>query len=216
MIVKGYGIELERLQKGDLELVRNWRNADHVKRYMEFRETITPEMQEKWFSSIDTIYHNYFIILVNKEKIGLIYGSNIDWEKNETGNGGIFIWDINYQKTTIPLRASLLLTDLSFLLGFERTFAKVLKDNVQAISYNLNLGYELMPGQENNYNQQYLLQKENYFTKTEKLRRTLKKGSPEPVSVMITDRTHPASAQMIKRYSELTEVQKNALIFDVI
>jgi RimJ/RimL family protein N-acetyltransferase len=215
MIVKGYGLELLRLKHEDIELVRNWRNSEQVSRYMEYREYIAPEMQEKWFLSIDTIHHNYFIIIINGIKIGLINGSQIDWEKNETGNGGIFIWDLDYIKTLIPLRASLLLTDLSFLLGFERTYIKVLRDNPQAIAYNLNLGYQLLPGQENNYNQRYVLTKDNYFSKTKNLKHALLKSTSTEITVIIDDPEHPASKKLAEKYNQLTKEAKKELTFSI-
>ncbi len=213
MIIKGYGLELIRLKHEDIELVRNWRNSEHVTRYMEYREHITPEMQEKWFRSIDNIYNNYFVISVNGKKIGLINGSEINWEKNETGNGGIFIWDKDHSKSLDPLRASLLLTDFSFVLGFERTFIKVLKDNVNGVSYNINLGYELLPGQDNIYNQRYVLTKENYLSKTKKLKEMLLKFSPDEISVIIDDPEHPSSEMILKKYEALDTKDKKAVSF---
>ena len=176
MIVRGYDIELIRLKHADIELVRNWRNSVHISEHMEFREYITAEMQEKWFESIDTISNNYFIISVKGSKIGLINGSQINWNKKETGNGGIFIWEMDYLKTIIPLRASLLLTDMSLIMGLEKTYIKVMKSNLAAINYNLSLGYELLPNQENCDNQQYVLTKDNYFLKTKKIKSALLKN----------------------------------------
>lgn len=213
MIIKGYGLELVRLKHKDIELVRNWRNSEHVNRYMEYREHITAEMQEKWFRSIDNIHNNYFIILVNSTKIGLINGSQIDWEKNETGNGGIFIWDIDHNKTLAPLRASLLLTDLSFMLGLERTFIKVLKDNPTAITYNLNLGYQLLSGQEEVYNQRYVLTGDNYFSKTKNLKHALLKSASNEITVIIDDPAHPSSKILMDRYHQLPDEEKKNLTF---
>src|ERR1041385_8348137 len=109
MIIKGFGISLHRLQHDDIELVRQKRNAPNVSSFMEYREEITPEMQEKWFQSINNEKNNYFLIEYNGEKIGLIYAAEIDWEKMITGNSGIFIWDEQFRKTSVPLAAALLL-----------------------------------------------------------------------------------------------------------
>ena len=49
MKLEKYGICLEKLTHDKIELVRRWRNHPKIRRYMEFREEITPEMQEKWF-----------------------------------------------------------------------------------------------------------------------------------------------------------------------
>ena len=173
MIIKGYGIELKRLTIHDIELVRLHRNSDAINQFMEYRQHITPQMQLNWFHSINNKQNNYFIITCGADKIGLINGAQIDWEKKETANGGIFIWNQEYIKTTIPICASFLLTDVSFILGLKKTYIKVLRDNDLAISYNKDMGYELLPGQENILNQQYVLTEENYNAKTQKLREML-------------------------------------------
>ena len=211
MIVKGYGIELIRLKHSDIELVRNWRNSSQISQYMEFREYITIEMQEKWFQSIDTIFNNYFIISVKGNMIGLINGSQINWEKKETGNGGIFIWETNYLKTIIPLRASLLLTDMSIILGLERTYIKVLKDNIAAINYNISLGYELLPNQSTHYNQQYVLTKENYLSKTAKLKSTLQQKENSKINVIVDDPNHSVSQFLLRILLNLSEENKSKI-----
>ena len=211
MIIKGYNIELQRLRKDDIEMVRNWRNSTHISQHMEYKEYITPSMQEKWFQSIDNIYNNFFIIITKGEKIGLINGSQIDWEKKETLNGGIFIWNENYWATLIPLLSSILLTDISFLIGMERTFVKIMRTNTNAIQFNKQLGYELLPDQEENENQQYVLTKENYFTKTARLRKTLQKLSTKKYSIRITDKEHIASKKLIDQYNRCGEENKNLI-----
>ncbi|HET6992980.1 MAG TPA: hypothetical protein VFJ43_16730, partial [Bacteroidia bacterium] len=113
MIITGFGVTLIRLQHADIELVRMHRNSPEIAQFMEFREEISKEDQEKWFQSINNKFNNYFIIVFRGIKIGLIYGAEINWEMNETMNGGIFIWDQKWMETPVPLSASLLLTEIS-------------------------------------------------------------------------------------------------------
>ena len=169
MRILGYGIELKRLTLEDIELVRQYRNSEKIKQYMEYRDHISKEQQLNWFNSVNNINNNYFVIISDKKKVGLIYGANIDWNKKETGNGGIFIWDMNYWNSNTPGTSSFLLTDTSILLGLKRTYIKVLKTNTRAISFNKSLGYELLPGQENIYNQKYVLDIERYKEKRDAL-----------------------------------------------
>ena len=211
MIISGYDIELARLRHGDIELVRNWRNSAHINRFMEYREYITPEMQKKWFRSIDNIHNNYFIIITKGEKIGLINGSQIDWQKKETLNGGIFIWKDEYWDTLIPLFSSILLTDISFLIGLERTFIKILRNNPKAIQFNKQLGYEILDGQQEFENQQYVLTKENYYKKTEKVRKALDKLSSQKYSIRITDKENESSKWIIEQYERSSEENKKLI-----
>lgn len=65
-------IELIPLNKGHLEMVRNWRNSEDIARYMYSDEYITPEMQEKWFEGINSdTTSKYWIISYNEKLLGL-------------------------------------------------------------------------------------------------------------------------------------------------
>jgi UDP-4-amino-4,6-dideoxy-N-acetyl-beta-L-altrosamine N-acetyltransferase len=208
MIVHGFGIQLTRLRHEHIEMVRRKRNSRNISQYMEFREEITSEMQEKWFQSINNKFNNYFLIEFNGEQVGMIYGAQVDWEKKETGNGGIFIWEGKWMETPVPLASSLMLTETSFLLGLDRTYVKILKDNFRAISFNKNLGYEMLPGQEENYNQRYVLTKENYFKKAERFRHTYVKQYGDVFRIQIENPNDESEANIIDIYKQMTEENK--------
>ena len=155
MKISKYGIDLTRLTEEDIELVRQWRNSPQIRQYMEFREDITLEMQKKWFDSINNINNFYFIIHFEGQKIGLINSSNIDWDEISS-DGGIFLWEEKYYETFVPVWASLIELETTFLVfNATRSYIKTLKDNPRAIKLNTHLGYELVKDQEDVYNQQY-------------------------------------------------------------
>jgi UDP-4-amino-4,6-dideoxy-N-acetyl-beta-L-altrosamine N-acetyltransferase len=211
MIISGYGIELIRLKEEDIELVRQHRNSEHIQQFMEYRKFITAEMQKKWFQSVNNIHNNYFIIQINGEKIGLINGAQIDWDKKETGSGGVFIWKTEYWETKAPLAASLLLTDTSVLLGMKKTYAKILQDNKKAIAFNKALGYELMEGQEAFYNQHYVLTMTQYINKRDRLRKKIfSKQTYQKIQLIIEQESElDAVVQfMLEKINKLPEEQK--------
>lgn len=216
MIIKGYAVTLSRLTVDDIEQVRQWRNSEKVRQFMEFREEITPEMQEKWFASIDNEYNNYYIIHDGENKIGLIYGAEIDWEKGITGNGGIFISDESYWNTYFPLSATLLLMEISFILGMKEAYIKVLRDNEKAIQFNSNIGFELTPGQEEIYNQKYVLTRKSYEQKTDKLRQLIEKVYTNEITVIINDPEHIVSQRaIIEHKNQIKEIKDRVkLIID--
>ena len=72
MIIKGYGIELHRLQESDIETVRNWRNADYIRDQMQYKEIISQEQQLEWFKKVNTVNNNYMLIKAEGESIGVI------------------------------------------------------------------------------------------------------------------------------------------------
>jgi RimJ/RimL family protein N-acetyltransferase len=211
MIITGFGVALIRLQHHHIETVRQHRNSDKISQYMESRKKISKEQQEKWFVSIDNKFNNYFIISYKDEQIGLIYGAGIDWKKKETANGGIFIWSERHMETHAPLAASLLLTEISFLLGLERTYIKVMHDNRRAIVYNQNIGYEILPGQEEVLNQTYVLTKENYYSKVSRFRKSFVRMFGEIFTLILDNPLHEAEINAQEIYSEMAEENKARL-----
>lgn len=197
MIIEAYGIKLQRLTEKDIELVRYWRNSDIVRNNMEFREYITPEMQIKWFHSINNIHNNFFLIFDKEKAIGVISGAQINWEEGITYNGGIFVWDASYHETTFPAKASVLLTDISFLLGMSKTFIKVIKDNHRSINFNKLMGYVLLKDQEKNYNQEYVLTRERYFESIGKVRKTI--GAEGKISLKLSDKNSQVTKLALNR-----------------
>jgi UDP-4-amino-4,6-dideoxy-N-acetyl-beta-L-altrosamine N-acetyltransferase len=142
MIVRKYGITLRRLKEADIELLRQKRNSTAIQNTMFYREEITPEMQKKWFDSINNKNNGYFIIEFEGKKIGLVHGKDIDFEKR-TCEGGVFIWDENYIRSFIPSLASVIMNDWTFyMINFKAIYAKIMVDNSIAINYNKLMGYK--------------------------------------------------------------------------
>lgn len=164
-----YGITLNRLREEDIEMVRQWRTSPQISQYMEYRENITPEMQKEWFRSVDNFDNFYFVIEYQGEKIGLINSSHIEWD-TVSSEGGIFLWDAKYYETFVPVWASLCLLETTyFVLGAGRSVIKTLRDNERAKKLNMHLGYMMMEGQENEYNQKYLLTLDTFKKHAHKL-----------------------------------------------
>lgn len=163
MKLEKYGIVLNRLTHDKIEMVRNWRNDPKIAKYMEYKDFITPEMQEKWFQKIDNDNNFYFIIEYGGKEIGLINVKNIDYNQ-KTGEGGIFIYDDEYLNTTIPFQISLCLSDFYFeILNLDKLICHILKDNKRAIKFNKMLGFKICENQENINHQKYILYPEIYY-----------------------------------------------------
>lgn len=170
LILEQYGVRLVRVQKKDIELIRNWRNQSDVANFMEYRNHITAEEQKIWFHSINNKNNYYFIIEFENKQIGLINSKNYDPNLG-LGEGGIFISDQNYVHSFAAVFASLCLLNFMFLkLNVSSVSrARVLKSNERAIQYNKLLGYKLLPEQENIENQMYELSVDDYISIGEKL-----------------------------------------------
>lgn len=173
MKIQKYGVTLKRITREDIEMLRQWRNSENVNRYMEYREHITPKMQEKWFDSINNYNNFYYLIIYRDDKVGLINEKNIMRHgEEEVSEAGLFVSNEKYKKTHIPLLASLMLLEVNFyILGGKISYIRTLRDNKEAIAYNKSLGYLLCEGQEEVQNQKYYLTPESFEAKTAKIRK---------------------------------------------
>ena len=177
MELTNYGITLRRLTEEKIELVRQWRNDPKILQYMEFRDYITPEMQQAWFKRINNDNNYYFIIVYEGKEIGLINIRDIDYDK-KVGEPGIFIYDDEYLDSDVAMRASLCMGD--FIWGdlkLEEAHIHIMRNNIRAIKYNKMFGYKLSDGQENVENQLYTLLREDAINnkKTKQFRKIFNK-----------------------------------------
>lgn len=169
MHIRRYGIRLMRLREEHIEMVRQRRNAQEIRSFMEFQEHITPEMQKKWFHSLDRLRDFYFVIEHHYEPVGLIHTSGIDWNK-KTGNAGLFIWKHDLLGSHVPVLASLTMVDFFFrFCTLRKLYAKVRKNNAVAIKYNARLGFEPVEKLNRKAFGQYALDKNDYFKATVRL-----------------------------------------------
>jgi len=175
MIIKKYGIELHRLTEKDLELVRQKRNDKNIQKKMFYQEEITSEAQQKWFEGINNKFNYYFIIRCNGEKIGLVHGKILSFE-SKIAEGGIFVWDLNYQNSHVPVMVSICMTDLTFfVLNMNKTIACVRTDNRVAIDYNSKLGYREISRDTANSKIELELVKQDYERASVQLRKVINK-----------------------------------------
>jgi len=164
MTVRGFGVELVRLQREHIEMVRAWRNDDGISRFMDFRQHIAPEQQQHWFDGLNLATDFYFLIREKGNFHGLIHCSHIDWERH-VGQSGLFISSAQFQGTHLPVAASCLMLEYFFthtsLLSIE---AKVMCDNPIALNYNLSLGFSHIPSDAPNRYHKLWLGKAEFYT----------------------------------------------------
>jgi UDP-4-amino-4,6-dideoxy-N-acetyl-beta-L-altrosamine N-acetyltransferase len=172
MKISKYGITLERLTEADIEMVRRYRNAEEIKKIMQFRKHITRRMQKKWFNSVNNTSNFYFIIIYEGKKIGLVNIKNIDWNDTKAvSESGLFLWDANYVDSPAPLLASLILSEFGYgVLKGTISMIKTLKNNFKAIEFNKAIGYMPEGSQSNDDFEFYIQTKESFLERTRSLR----------------------------------------------
>ncbi len=112
---------------------------------MIFRDPITPDMQRRWFASLDVERDFYFVVCHEGVSCGLADVKSVDWTAR-TFVGGIFLAP-DYWNTDVAVRAVLRLTDFGFFdLGLDMGLCRVLKSNTRALRFNKALGYNVVPG----------------------------------------------------------------------
>jgi len=168
MIIETNGIKIERLQESDIELVRQWRNSSFVQKHMNYREHITPEMQLKWFRSIDNFNNFYFILHFKDTKVGLGDIKNVDWN-DSSGEAGVFIAEKNYLSSFLPVVGALTLSELVFkIFKLKRIYSQIRTDNKRAMKFNKLFGYKRVEGEEDKESQLHYLTGESFFKATRK------------------------------------------------
>jgi UDP-4-amino-4,6-dideoxy-N-acetyl-beta-L-altrosamine N-acetyltransferase len=214
MIIRKYGITLRRLTLKDIELVRQMRNSEDIRQVMQFREEITPEMQLKWFESINNFENYYYIVEYQGKDIALINDKKMDWEAR-TSESGLFFWDKNYINTFIPILSSLVLLEMGFYyLDWNISYIHVMRDNFAAIGYCQQIGYELVEGQEEEENQLYFLSRKNFEYKGRNIRRAAKAfiddESCEGYLLLEAKDYESGLAQRIEKYFAAAGIQLNS------
>ena len=148
MIVEINGIIAERLKERDIELVRQWRNSDNIRKNMLYQEIITPEQQKEWFHTINNFNNFYFIVHHKNEKVGLVNIKEIDW-KERSGEAGIFMIKRDLTASLLPLVGAVSLSELVVdVFGMKKLYAKVRKNNKTMRKLNQIFGYKMVSGYE--------------------------------------------------------------------
>ena len=138
-----YGVTFVDLFPTDLELLRRWRNHPDIQQFMVFRDEITPEMQYRWYASIDREREAYSIVVFRGRRVGLTQLRNID-SVARSAEGGLIIFRGEDQNGLLTYRAALAGMDWNFLeRGLTSLWVTVLKSNSRARRLVRSLGYVL-------------------------------------------------------------------------
>lgn len=114
---------------------------------MHYQKLLSRNDQERWFSSLDMDRNLYWIFRTNGYPIGLIHIKDID-PIGKTGEAGIFVGESSYLEMPQPMLAILFMMELAFeALKLAQLKAKIHSANRHAISFNTQLGYQVIEGQ---------------------------------------------------------------------
>jgi UDP-4-amino-4,6-dideoxy-N-acetyl-beta-L-altrosamine N-acetyltransferase len=160
-----YGIKFVRLNESHLEMVREWRNSDDVRLFMQYQKIITKEEQIKWFNRINNDNNFYFVSYHNDKAYGLYNVKDIDYTK-KSGEAGVFLKSNEFSESDLSMRGTFLLFHIIFnTLHLDLIFAHVLKSNVKVLNYNVQLGFVINSIFSNEISYYLDLSKDDFYNK---------------------------------------------------
>jgi len=157
----------------DIQLIRYWRNLDHVRNRMVLTNFIERDGQRDWFEKLNVDTAKYFIYSLGPKDIGSFNFVKID-RNEQSFVGGIFCGDTNFLGHWINIWACVQMYNMAFLdLNLTTSYATILKDNTAALSLNKALGYKFIEDQDNNIGR-FILTKDDFLKSSIKIQRFLK------------------------------------------
>ena len=156
----------------DIQLLRYWRNLNHVRQRMVLKNFIERDGQRKWFEQLNNETGRYFMFSLGMKDIGCANLTKINIE-DKTFEGGIFCGDTNYLNHWINIWACIKIYDYAFFkLRLSTSYATILTDNKAALSLNKSLGYTFVKYTDANIGR-FVLPRKQYKSHSEKIRRYL-------------------------------------------
>lgn|GEM_PF-4353798 len=148
LVLERFHLVLSRVERDDIEIIRQGRNAEHVRRMHRHQAPITPAQQEAWFARIDNEWNYFFVIHHRGRKVGVVYVAEFT-PQMATSNCGVFVWDHDALGSRVPLMAILTVLDFFFFdLQGGGTSSVVLRSNTAALRMNEFFGFAFEDGPE--------------------------------------------------------------------
>lgn len=138
-----YGVSFGSIEETDLEMIRNWRNAPEIRRYMANRDLISVEQHQQWFRGLKgDRSREYCLVYFQGAPIGVSNLVKIDHSQG-TAEGGIYIYTETYRKSWIPFAAAVYGNEMAFLNhDLKNIDIYIDKANSAAIRYNKKMGFK--------------------------------------------------------------------------
>jgi RimJ/RimL family protein N-acetyltransferase len=139
-------IRLRLLGVDDLEMTRNWRNQDPIRKWFIHSDIITPEQHRQWFEAY-LVRDNDFVFVIEerialRKPVGQISLYNIEWPQRRAEFGRLMIGDLEAQGKGIAKDAMILLLEfVERAWTIDEVYLDVYADNYPALSIYKSLGF---------------------------------------------------------------------------
>lgn len=144
---KAYGICLRALSPADLELLRSWRNRADIAAQMLDQRHISQSAQQDWYARIrQRAFERHFVITYKEQPVGscnLKQADGLPVLHAAELESGFYLADARFRGSMLAFLPALALNQYCFeVLGCTRLLAHVKPDNLAALRFNMQLGYQ--------------------------------------------------------------------------
>ena len=165
---------MRSIGEDDIQLLRYWRNLEHVRSAMTTSAVISHQHQRDWYAGQSANNARHFVYSIDDVDVGSFNLSKIDFE-TRSFEGGIYCGNPDYFGHWINLWACIQLYEIGFgSLDLETSTARIITKNYKAIRLNKEIGYTLVGEAENGIGH-YVLTKAAFLSKAKPLKSWLKK-----------------------------------------
>ncbi|WP_410991005.1 GNAT family N-acetyltransferase [Bacillus cereus] len=157
---------LREITENDIQLIREWRNQDYIRKYFINNDYISKQQQQEWFQKyLNTNNDIMFVIeetIELQKAIGTVALYNINSEKKNTEFGRLMIGYLPAYGKGFGKRAAILACKYAFeILNMREIHLNVLSCNFKAIQLYQEIGFAT---NKIDSNQIYMvLNRETYF-----------------------------------------------------
>lgn len=152
--ITGTTIKLRPLRREDIEMIRQWRNQDAIRRWFVYREIISAEQQQKWWDKYSLADNDMMFVIERLEDslpVGAVALYNIV-PGEEAEFGRLMIGESCAHGKGYAVEATRLLTDFGInSLGLKKVNLEVFKDNAAAYNVYLKCKYSVVAQQGDMY-----------------------------------------------------------------
>jgi UDP-4-amino-4,6-dideoxy-N-acetyl-beta-L-altrosamine N-acetyltransferase len=160
-------LEMLPLRAEHLELLLAWRNSDLNRLVHSRTEIITIEEQHKWYNSIPVGTHQYWLFRFQNAWIGMAHLTEHS-ENKDTAHIGIILNPTYYKSGTSFLMSCKLLHYAFKEQNLQCVYAKVKRNNLDAIRFNQVLGFSFLRFDEHPDFEIHQLKANDYFVNESK------------------------------------------------
>lgn len=144
--IESQNVVLEELIRKYFKLIIEWRNDEKNRRFINQKDDLTIEKQEKWYQNYINKDNEVLFVMIDKIKnipFGTIGITEIDKRKKQCITGRLLVGNINYLGSVYITEACLNLYDYVFYkLMLDRCYYHVVVNNKKVISYNKRFGFK--------------------------------------------------------------------------